>query len=239
MQKRIIFAFVLFGVFCGLVQAQIRPVATVNLGLDFIDQTQAQELVFIPPFYNTYTSQINQNKFLGGIFLGIETPLFNSLFAEVGLSYYKNSSLRATGVVSQFGDPHYDNLAYQYSIASQRLYAEGKLLSKKYNLFHPFISSGVGQAYNKATNFHEFKLSSEAVPLDSGFPDQSRHAFSYFLGLGLENELTQHVRLGCSYRWVSLNQAYLGSSVFQDESTSSLHNKLNANELLIQLSYLG
>lgn len=239
MKKRIFFSTLGLCFTLTSVAAQIKPLVTLNLGVDVFNQTQSQNITLLSPFYNTYSGGVDQNKFVGGILVGFQAPVTNALAAQLGISYYQNNSIQARGTIYQFGDPAFGNLGYQYNIKSQRIYAEGKVLTTWHKQFHPFISGAVGQARNKAYRYHEFILSSDAALVDQLFLDHSTNSFSYLLGLGIENELTEHIRLGCSYRWVNLNKVELAGSAYQ-ESPQPLHNNpLHVNEFLIQLSYLG
>jgi opacity protein-like surface antigen len=218
---------------------QIQPVATVSLGAGILDVLQYQNIVLIAPFQNTFKSKINQASFVTGGFLGVQTAAHNSAQGQIGLSYYYHSPYNIQGTIADFGDPAYENLGYNYTLNSQAVYAEGKLLATWRQLVHPFLVGGVGQVYNHSKHYNEFSLGDHTVAYDLEFSAHSSHSFSYFLGVGVDNEVTQHIRIGWSYRWVNLNKSQLGLSPYQEDLTPLSINDVHANEFLIQLSYLG
>ena len=61
---------------------------------------------------------------------------------------------------------------------------------------HPYINLGIGEAVNKAYDYHEEPRASDAVPMMQPFADQTVHHFTYLTGLGFDVDITQHVRIG-------------------------------------------
>lgn len=228
--------------FCYAITAsslQIQPVTTVSMGSGLVDVNQQQNIVFIAPLQNTFNSKANASPFVTGAFLGLQTSVQHALQAQIGASYYYNTAFNVRGTIDEFGTPLYKNLGYDFKLTSQAVYAEGKLLTTWRQVVHPFITAGVGQVYNRTSHYDEYPLVDSSVVTNLAFGDNSTNGFSYFLGLGVENEVTQHVHLGFSYRWVDLNKAQLASSPYQESPAPLGTNTMYANELLIQLSYLG
>jgi opacity protein-like surface antigen len=217
----------------------IQPVATLSLGAGIVKVDQQQNIVLLAPFQNTFNSKINQASFVTGAFLGVQTPVHDGIQGQIGVSYYYNSPYRISGTIDEFGDPAYRNLGYNYKLNSQAVYAEGKLLATWRQVVHPFITGGAGQVYNRSHHYYEYPLVAHTVATDLAFSEHSTNSFSYFLGFGIENEITQHIRLGCSYRWVDLNKSQLGISPYQEDKAPLGINNVHANEFLVQLSYLG
>lgn len=218
--------------------ASVHPVVSVALGEDVANIGMNQNIQIISPYYNTYSGNFHNNKLAGGIFLGVETPLMNSIFGQFGLSYYQSNAFLARGRVLQFGDPAFDNLNYNYNIQSQRVFLESKLLGSYKERFHPYVNLGLGEARNKAYGYTETGVTSADVPMIPGFSAHTTHSFAYLVGVGMDVDLNAHMRLGGLYRFVSLGKARLSTSPLQDSSDTLKNNSLNTNEFLVQFSYL-
>src|SRR5476651_345320 len=85
-----------------MAQAAFRPVATLSAGTDVVTTHMNQTITLVAPFQNTYISTNTKADFVGGLFLGVETPLFQCLSGQLGLSYYQNDAYQAQGTVYQF-----------------------------------------------------------------------------------------------------------------------------------------
>lgn len=216
-----------------------RPLATFSFGADSVNTHLNQSIVILAPYSNNYISGGANLQFFGGLFLGAESSLPRDLLAQLGLGFYKSKAYVVRGSVYQFNDPNFNNLAYQYYLQSQRFIVETKLLSTIRQYFHPYLTIGAGEAINQAYQYSETGVDSDDVPMAQGFNNHTYHSFTYQVGLGLEADLTQHLRLGGGYRYVDLGKAGLGTTPLQDSSTTIQYQHLHVNEFLLQLSYLG
>jgi opacity protein-like surface antigen len=238
--KRIFCAALLTSLMLPVAEAQVRPVATVSLGIDGADVSGSQNITLIAPFQNSYNSTKHvDTEPVGGIFLGAQFDIVKNWAWQLGLSYFESSSFIASGVVYQFADPAFNNLGYHYQIMSRRLLVENKLLFTFANIWHPFAVVGLGGAKNKAYGYNEYPLASDAIPTPMSFGSNTETSFTYAVGLGIEGDLSDHVRMGVSYRFANLGQASLGTAPGQESTTTISHSSLQTNEILLQMSYLG
>lgn len=88
MKKRIFLAPLIASVMLTSAYAAVHPVATLNLGVDFVDARMRQNITFIAPFQNTYAGHLHQTQFSGGLFLGAQTSLIPTVDVQAGFSYY-------------------------------------------------------------------------------------------------------------------------------------------------------
>lgn len=215
-----------------------QPLITLTGGAAFT--SNAGTTNNIPPqngifsFYNYKPNQSTQTQsYLGG-FLGAEHLIRPQWLVQAGLSYYQPSSFGVHGIVSQGVNVATQNqYAYQYSIKSYQLLAEGKLLYKetRWNRFLPYLSGGIGAAWNNARYFNVM-----IVPMFTTFSNQfanhSSSSFSYSVGAGVDIDVAQGMRLGVGYRFIDLGRVATGYSTINDVSTnytlSQQHFYLNA-----------
>jgi len=236
---RLFFSLLIFVLFPHLASAALRPVAVLSAGADILSTHNHQYITLIAPFQNEYVGSHQSVDFVGGLFLGFEKSLSEKLSAQLGVSYYQNAGWQSSGMIYQFSDPNMGNLNYQYNIVSRRVLLETKILGTFQKAYHPFVSLGVGEAFNTAQQYDETPASSTGVPMSPGFADRTTHSLAYFLGFGLEKDMSQHIRLGALYRYAYSGRSELGMIPGQD-SNQTLKNRLfYASEILLQLTYLG
>ena len=106
-------------------------------------------------------------------------------------------------------------------------------------IWHPYITAGVGEAFNNAYAYIETPIISSDVPMTEPFSSHSTKAFTYFAGLGLDVDVGEHLRAGAGYRFLDLGQASLGMTPLQDSTNTISHSHLHANEFLAQLTFVG
>ena len=187
----------------------------------------------------------NRYKMLGvvGIGAGDELRFDHGIRWAVGLSYYKEASTRVSGQLSQGADALTTTYyRYHYTVASQQVFLENKVLFNYAEYFYPYVSFGMGESFNKA-----YQYSSTASPYETYTPTFSSKTISsiaWILGAGVDANLTSHIRFGVGYRFsylgpVSLNDGRVVSQV----ATTNLPYKLKQsswrmNTVLAQLTYI-
>ena len=216
-----------------------KPLATLSFGLDATNSNLNQNVSLLPPFENIYVSNGRDNEFVAGILLGFETNILTNLLAQLGISYFQSGDFSINGTVFQLADPARNNLNYHYSINSQRILADGKVLLLVKEKYYPFISIGIGEAINKSYNYTETPVNTNNVPMFVGFANHTNHSFTYEAGAGIEVDVMQHIRWGFAYRFVNLGQAALGTTPIQIGTQTLAFNNFQVNEFLMQISYVG
>jgi opacity protein-like surface antigen len=71
------------------------------------------------------------------------------------------------------------------------------------------------------------------------FGSHSNSAFTYSVGLGIDVNIAEHWRLGAGYRFLDLGGASLGVSGLQSGTRTISNSHIHANELLLQVSFVG
>lgn len=230
---------IVFFIFSNLAQAATRPMMTLTGGVERGNIANYTNITFIPPFYNTYDGTPNYTTdLLSGLFLGAESDLSSRWKLQYGVSFYQNSNFEAHGIVNQFGDPTFANLDYFYQILNRRYLAETKLLYNFKKIFHPYINLGVGQSVNESYNYYEQPVSTADVPMSQPFANKIMHNFSYQVGIGVDADITPHLRLGAGYRYVKVGYAGLNPSPLQQDTTTITTKLIYTNQFLLQISLI-
>lgn len=217
-----------------------KPLVTLSLGGDHIRKNDSQTLSVFPPVDNTYTnSDSSQNVVDGGVFVGFEHVINDYLWAQIGLSAYISGEFTPKGHVWLFGSPDFDTYTYRYNVNHERLMVEGKFLTTLTYCqpFHPYISWGVGVAFNRADQYLEFPINS-GVAVQQGFTSHNQTPLAWELGIGADYIFNQHARLGIGYQFMDLGSVAL-DGVPGAPTTQALNlQHLYTDQLRIQFTYV-
>jgi len=239
MQIRILLAYFFIMSFPIISFATFRPVVALSSGLA-ITNVYSSTVIDFAPFQNSYIGRNHYNtQFDSGLFMGVETAFSCNFTTQIGLEYFVNSSFKESGSVYQFTDPLFNNLAYRYKIQSRRISLAAKISRAFRQIWHPYISASMGSASNKAFHYTEYPVTSADVPMAQPFDNHTTSAFTYSIGIGADVDVAEHWRLGAGYRFVDLGKACLGVSPLQSSTETICSTHMNANEILVQISYLG
>jgi opacity protein-like surface antigen len=221
-----------------------RPVMTVGAGASmssYVGKTQyfAIQNPATDQFYTYKASRQSQTSFLFDGFFGAEWVATTDWLFQAGLEYKQASPFHAKGVLTQGTASSLQNsYSYSYNVLSRQLLAEAKVLYTVKKQFHPYALLGVGVAFNRA---YDYATAVPALTYTPRYTNNTTHSLSSVLGLGLDVDITQHVRAGLGYRFSDLGQRVtLGSAVLNPSggkgALSQAH--LYANEILAQLTWI-
>lgn len=218
-----------------------QSLATVTIGPDFVQTGRAQTLTLLSPFQNHYTAtHRSQTAIDFGAFVGVERTFLQGLSAQLGASVYIDSQLTAKGHVWQFGVPKFDNFTYGYHIKPMRAMLTSKLLTTfpNHHSLHPYLSGEIGAAFNRASNYHETPIAPLVTPM-SPFGNHTETSFAWGVGLGMDCNVTQQVRVGLGYQFSNLGAASLGRTTAATTNQALSLSHIYANQLRFQLTYLA
>jgi len=180
-----------------------------------------------------------QTRAVWGGLLGLEMPLGESerYYWQSGAAYYQTSMLRIHGTVEELSVAGHPARDFHYSVRNQRIMWENKLIAKLNQRFAVYVLGGLGLAVNEAYGYEEAPRSSD-VGVIQKFDDRTKDSFSYSVGLGLEMELIEQLRLGAGYQFSNLGQIRLGYADVPNHSYDSLsQTTTKTNEFIANLTY--
>jgi opacity protein-like surface antigen len=218
----------------------LRPVLSLGGGVTFVPTVgSTNNFPIIDPdtdeFYN-YSRQDNtrQVRTFNG-FIGAEATLAPLWNLQLGFEYDQLGQLKAEGSFVQGADVQsQDQYNYNYLIRSKQFLAESKLLYTIDGYYHPYIAGGIGLGSNKNTQY-----STDVPPFltfTRMYADHKTNSIAYNIGLGLDIDISSHLRLGGGYRFANLGKQQLGQAMIDTTAVPGTLNQKNlyANELLAQ-----
>lgn len=223
-----------------------KPLIAFSAGAAFSDKIGRSQ--FIPirdpiedQFFSYAADHSTQSKFIYGASLGIEFLLNPKWFLQTNVSYYQPMKFHAHGIVTQGADAlSADSFSYTYDIQVRQVLFESKLL---YNWlyrsmsFYPYVSAGIGVGLNSARNYN-VNIVPPFTTFSNQFTNETNTSFSYKVGLGVDYEVANHVRVGVGYRFADFGRVKLGNaSINQIPTLNNLsQSHLYTNEILGQIT---
>lgn len=223
-----------------------KPLIAFSTGAAFSNNIGSSQ--FIPirdpiedSFFSYVADHSTQGKFIYGASLGIEFLLNPKWFLQTNVSYYQPMKFHAHGIVTQGVDAlSVDSFSYTYDIQVRQVLFESKLL---YNWlyrsmsFYPYVSGGIGVGLNSARNYN-VNIVPPFTTFSNQFTNERNTSFSYKVGLGVDYEVANHVRVGVGYRFADFGRVRLGNaSINQVPTLNNLsQSHLYTNEVLGQIT---
>lgn len=196
--------------------------------------------------FKYYHTQQNKTTGMLGGFLGVEHPFLKpGLSMQTGIEYSAYQHRIVKGSHSVGIEPStYTNYQYQYNWQTNQLLVIGKVLYTVLEICRPYLSVGLGAAFNHSNAFRVDTQQAGSTNVAPIFQNRSQAAFSYGLALGVDAQASQHIRLGMGYRFTSigksvLNKAWLTNNRYRQPVPFSLStSNIYANQLIAQVTYL-
>lgn len=146
---------------------------------------------------------------VGGINGGYEFDLKNNLLLDLGLGLYTTGNFSSSGdVLITSGSIQDKFYTVDYDVRSTYLLGEAKLRWQATQSLLPFVSAGLGAAWNDAKNF---TFTSTGLGFATNpFPSRTTTNIAYQLGIGVDYQFMLNNSIGVSYRFSHLGESSFG-----------------------------
>ncbi len=221
-----------------------RPIVSIGSGAA-LSSGLGQSKTF--PILNPVTDQFfvyspkNSTQTVGVFdgFAGVEWAFQPNWSLQMGFDYNQAWNFAAEGTLLQGADAQSaDQYTYQYSVLTRQLLAEGKLLYRFKDRYLPYILLGLGAALNDATDYET------NVPPFLTFTRQYKNhtqtSFTYTVGIGMDVDILDHLRLGLGYRFADFGQISLGNATIDTSKVNGTLSQthLYVSEILAQITWV-
>jgi opacity protein-like surface antigen len=191
------------------------------------------------PFYIYNAQKPSQSGALFELFLGSEWAFHPHWALQFGADLDQvYTNYNANGTLIQGTDLSTASyFKYNYSAISKQLMAEAKLLFTLKEKIHPYLLGALGASFNTAYNFN---TNSSPAAFTQDFGDNTTTAFTYALGLGVDFDIREEIRLGVGYRFSDLGRVSLGSASINNVPASGTISQphLYSNIVLGQITFV-
>lgn len=219
---------------------QQKPVFALMAGASISQPGQSQTMAPLDLCRYTYQPSHNETTdMLWGGFIGSKVKRDQKWLILTGLSYYQPNSLATKGTLTQGADAaSSDSYNYSYKIQSQQLLIEGRFYWIDKQVLQPFVTLGLGAAFNKVSNYY-----TNVSPFLAFTPEFSNHSqtnFTYAIGAGIDIPINTLFNLGLGYRFTDLGAANTGRSQVDliPIANSLQQSHLYANQVFAQFSFM-
>lgn len=175
-----------------------------------------------------------------GVFGGAELPLAiqgQGLSWQFGISFYQTNTFKNYGLLAQTLGAATQDYVYRYSLRSEQVMLENKLLLVQDQIYHPYGSVGLGASFNRTYGYQALPVIGTYGPSPT-FRGKTTTPFSYSLGLGLDVDLSSHLRGGLGYRYVDYGVVALGLSAEQNTTARLKNNNYTTSQFIAELTFI-
>ncbi len=162
---------------------------------------------------------------------------------SVGVRYLSASSTKVSGYINQYSLPAFYNYNFSYDVQLSNLMGILKADIYRLNNVMPYLLVGAGAGVYSASNYTEQATSGVTPRVSPAFASTSGTNFSYQLGAGIDVAVWKTVSINFEYDYIHYGTVQTGKGVNYTTATGtnysneSLQNKINANTLLLGLTY--
>ncbi len=215
-----------------------RMMMSFAAGAIWTEFDKAQALSTPDEFFHYQGHNDNISEAYFDLFLGVEWS-FDPLWAlQLGIGYSQPDNYEIHGTFLQGPDESSaQEYAYQYDIITHQVQVDGKLLYHVEEWLHPYVFLGLGAGINESTNYETDVPKSTTT---RNFVENTTTSFIYTLGVGVDVDLTDFLRLGAGYRFTDLGKSELGASTLDGTHVSGTlsQESLYSNVVLGQITLL-
>lgn len=206
---------------------------------------ETQTITSAPQTIRTYTANSSSNTIAEGeLFLGFQHSLKQELFhryplqGQLGLAVVTTSNANISGNIWDDANAAFNNFTYNYHITYTHIAVKGKLLTEAAHHILPYISGSLGVGFNQSRSFTNQPIIFEAIAM-SNFTNNTKTAFTYTVGAGLQRAFSAHWQLGVGYEFADWGQSHLSAAPIQTLGDGLNQNHLYTNGLLFSINYLA
>ncbi|MRI31781.1 hypothetical protein EOPP23_02065 [Endozoicomonas sp. OPT23] len=180
-------------------------------------------------------SSRDENGFQYGVSAGIKLPVEDGALG-IGIGFYGQSEHDYKGYIDQYGKGSLRDFNYKFSIMSYRLMLEGSFEIPIQEQFKGFVTGGVGAAWNKFSSYEYSRISPSERSPKPDFKNETKTAFAWQLGGGVEYEFTPELSASVYYLYVNNGKA---ESKAENAPFSQKYetDDLTAHNLMFSLNY--
>lgn len=213
-------------------------VGSISAGPVWARGGDTQTFSLAPEIEKTYSARKSSNAFASGeLFVGVQKALSSQWLGQFGLAAATAGSAKLQGVIWDDADSQFDNHSYKYKVRNTRIALKGKLLLDQGYWAMPWVSASLGVGFNRAHDFTNTPLIFEALP-NADFTNNTKTAFTYTLGVGVQKEIDEHWQVGVGYEFADWGKSQLGRAPGQTMNSGLALNHLYTNGVLFNLTFV-
>lgn len=158
---------------------------------------------------------------------------------SLGVYYQHFFATNMGNQITQYSAPAFTNYQYNWNLSSDVLFLEGKLNLPRYGRLSPYLTGGLGCAFNTSGGYSESALPGLTdTRVSASYKSKMMLQLAYNVGAGLDFQLTKTVFASAEYQFQDLGTSSLGHGSGTWASESLNLGQIRNNAMLIKLTYL-
>ena len=193
-----------------------------------------------PNDQDIYTADHSNMAVLLGVQAGRRWETSNKWLSAIslGAQYQYFFASNVSGQVVQFALPQFTNYNYKWRTDSNVILGHAKLNFIDYKRFSPYVSAGVGAAFNTNGHYFEDALPVVTPRISPNYQAYSKSQLAYIFGTGIDFRFSPELIMSVGYQYSNLGQlgSGYGTDSWSAERLNLGHDQSNA--FLLGLTYL-
>lgn len=195
-----------------------------------------------PPPYNVdYYSTNNTNPTANfAIEAGYRWLRNQKFIPAYAISFRYQHSLEADigGQITQYSLPEFTNYSYRWNISSNIFLVMAKMNLLEWHHLLPYLSGGIGMAFNRASGFKETAFANVTPRVSPGFGSNTRSQLAYNLGAGMDWQVHPKVIFSLDYEFQELDSVASSAGVSSWAGNKLYSRRYQTNSVMIGVTYL-
>lgn len=196
-----------------------------------------------PPFnLDTYMVRPNNTQGMLGGSAGYRRSRETTWLPVIALSFRYNHlySKNIGGDILLNSLEEFRDYNYDLNMLSNTYMAVAKLDVRRFDRLLPYVSAGIGAAYNRLQGYMERPLSQVITPRDNppDFANNTNTEFTYSFGAGIDYQLTPLLTVSVGYEYQNYGNFQTGSGTGFWAGQHLQQRSFHTNSLLLSMDYV-
>lgn len=155
------------------------------------------------------------------------------------LHYEHQFDANISGTIQQYGLPQFRNYNYAMALSTDIVNVMGKVDLMQYEMLLPYVSVGLGAAFNRVSGYSESPIPSvNPARISPAYNSKTKTNFAYALGAGIDVILNQHWWMTVGYEYLHLGTVNSNSGSGTWSNGSLNFGTFATNTAFVSVNYL-
>ena len=201
-----------------------------NLGLAWPNLDKSSTSVFngsMAPFPNNFdrfSIDHSDTDASWSLFTGFQMTRPNNFLPSISVAcrYQRLTEFDVDGMIQEFSLPEFTNYNYDVEVSSDIITLIAKLAIYQWGHFAPYLSAGLGEAFNNVSSYHEKAVKGVTPRVSPAFQNHTSTSFMYNIGAGIDYTINNQVTASLGYEFEHLGRvaSSRGKGTWQDQLLS-------------------
>lgn len=156
---------------------------------------------------------------------------------SLAFNYTRLSNVTVNGTVDQYSLPDYVNYNYNLNVSSNVYSLVGKLDIYQMGSFSPYVSAGVGRAYNRTDSYGEQPFAGVIARVSPNYDSNTTSNTAFSAGAGVDYAFSRQLWMSLGYEYSYLGKVKTGNGEQTWSGESLSLGNLTSNAVALKVYY--